>query len=246
MADLNALITGSSSGIGLAIAKHLLESLPELQIVGLSRRPGALEENPRFTHWKSELGDPDIAFKRGRRYLQEKQECNLLVHAAGAGLFKPSFEWSTQDLVSLTNLNLVSPMALTGCLTQRLRKSRGLVVFIGSTSSQERAPLGAAYSATKAGLHHFSENYFQENRKHGVRTLHLCCGMTDTEFYDKEKFAPKHGEEFSVQLTAIAELVSFFFQGPGKNSNPSHLVLEPQKVGIRKKNASQECPMQEF
>lgn len=230
-----ALITGCSSGIGLAIAQTLLDTHQSLRVVGLSRQVGPLEAHPRFQHWTTDLSVVAETRKRATRFLQAKHDCPLLVHAAGAGLFSPSTEWTAEQVEALVNLNLTSPMLLTGSLTQKLRKSQAMVVFIGSTSSRERAPLGAAYAATKSGLHHFSENYFQENRKHGVRVLHLCPGMTtDTDFYATERFTPKNGSDFSLVPGQLADLVKFFFSGPGRNLNPTHLVVEPQKVGIEK------------
>lgn len=235
MADLRALITGSSSGIGLALAQHLLEMEPELQLVGLSRQAGPLASHGRFEHWESDLSDPEVANKRASRYLQDVGVCDLLIHAAGRGLFRPSNEWSVEEVQNLMNLNLVTPVGLTGRLTQALRKSQGMVIFVGSTSFQERAPLGSAYAASKAGLHRFADNYFQENRKHGVRVLHLCPGLVKTNFHAQERFEPRAEAEFSVDLQSLAELVWFFFRGAGRGANPTHLVLEPQKVGISKK-----------
>lgn len=236
MANLKALISGCSSGLGLSITEHLLEKEATLQVIGLSRNPGPLAEHQRFEHWQTDLSLPDVPDKRASRYLQEVGQCDLLVHAAGRGLFSPSNEWTGQEIQSLVNLNLSSVITLTGRLSQSLRKHRALVVFIGSTASRERAPLGSAYAACKAGLHHFAENYFQENRKQGVRVLHLCPGMISTNFYQGERFEPESGLEFSVDIEALCELIWFFFRGAGRHINPTHLVLEPQKVGVRKKS----------
>ena len=240
MADLErnttAVITGSSSGIGLAIARQVLQDDDTLNVIGLSRTPGPLESHERFEHWITDLSSPTEVRKRTTRFLQSKRSCPLLVHAAGTGLFSPSNEWEGEQLENLVNLNFTSPMLLTANLTQCLRISGALVIFIGSTSSRERAPLGAAYAATKRGLHHFSENYFQENRKHGVRVMHLCPGMTaDTQFYEEERFRPVDSPEHALVPKQLAQLVAFFFSGPGRQMNPTSLVLEPQKVGVLKK-----------
>lgn len=168
------------------------------------------------------------------RFAKEVGACHILVYAAGMGLFAPSDQWKQETVESLVQLNLTSPMTLCGGLAANLREASGLVVLLGSTSSRERAPLGAAYAATKAGLHHFAENFFQENRKSSVRVLHLCPGMVDTPFYEQERFRPKRGEEYSVDPDALAELVQFFFRGKGQGCNPTHLVVEPKKVGIEK------------
>ncbi len=240
---MKAVISGSSSGIGLAIATHLLRQHQELEVVGLSRSPGPLAENPRFEHWQTDLSQPAQAQARARRFRESGSPCELLVYAAGAPGFRPGDAWTAEELQSLINLNLTSAVTLCSALLPAVKKARGMVVLVGSTAGRERAPLGGAYAASKAGLHRFAEYLFAETRKSGVRVLHLCPGMTDTPFYSQERFAPKEGEQFSLQPQSLAELVDFFWRGPGRLCNPTHLVLEPQQVGLEKRVASQ--PAQE-
>lgn len=231
---MKALVTGTSSGIGLAIASHLLEQHQDLEMIGLSRRPGALESHPRFSHWETDLSQPRLAQSRARRFRETSSSCELLVCAAGTAGFTPTDGWSAEQLERLLAINLNSPIMLCSEMLPAVRKAKGLIVLVGSTASRERAPLGAAYAATKAGLHRFAEYLFAENRKSGVRVLHLCPGMTDTPFYESERFEPAT-EECALSPQSLAELVAFFFRGPGRHSNPTHLVVEPQRVGVRKK-----------
>lgn len=230
-----ALITGSSSGIGLAIASLLLERHEELRVVGLSRRAGPLEGNERFHHWPTDLCDLDATASRARRFRQDFGRCELLVCAAGRAGFPPTDAWSATELDALVRLNLTSPMLLCAEMLTSLRAARGaLLVLVGSTSARERAPLGAAYAATKGGLERFAESLFMESRKQKIRVLHLCPGMTATPFYESERFAPEQGEETELQAEDLAGLVDFFFSGEGRRMNPTQLVLEPQRVGVRK------------
>lgn len=234
------MITGASSGIGLSIARRLLQRHQELSVVGLSRRPGPLEGEARFSHWPTDLTDLEATASRARRFSQEMGNCCLLVCAAGQAGFHPTDAWTPSQLDALVRLNLTSPMLLCSKMLPSLRAAKGaLVVLVGSTSARERAPLGAAYAATKGGLESFSESLFMESRKQNVRVLHLCPGMTDTPFYQSERFSPEEGSETALDADDLADLVDFFFAGPGQRINPTHLVLEPQRVGVRKKAPDQ-------
>jgi short-subunit dehydrogenase len=233
----HAVITGASSGIGLAIARRVLRQ-PELGVIGLSRQPGPLQGQPRYQHWPTDLADLEATAARARRFRQEIGRCSLLVCAAGQGGFRPTDAWSAQELDNLVRLNLTSPMLLCAEMLSSLRAAGGaLVVLVGSTSARERAPLGAAYAATKGGLERFAESLFMESRKQSVRVLNLCPGMTDTAFYQGERFSPEEGEETALSADDLAGLVDFFFAGDGRRINPTQLVLEPQRVGILKKSA---------
>lgn len=236
---MKALMTGTSSGIGLEIATLLLASHPEIEVVGLSRRAGPLTAHARFQHWETDLAQIHETTARARRYKQEIGNCDLLVYAAGRPGFSPTDGWNPSELSEMMNVNLTSAMILVGQMLPALGKSDSpMVCLLGSTSARERAPLGAAYAASKAGLHRFAESLFAEKRKSGLRVLHLCPGMTDTPFYDSERFEPKLGSAYAVNAQTVAQTMLFYFSGPGKQCNPTHLVLEPQKVGVRKKSNS--------
>lgn len=234
---MKGLITGSSSGIGLAVARSLLDHNPQLELVGLSRRAGPLQHE-RFTHWETDLSNLGATAARARRFRQEHKACQLVVCAAGRGSFSPTDSQTSEGLDSLVRLNLTSPMLLLSEILPALRQSTGgaLVVLVSSTSALERAPLGAAYAATKGGLQRFAESLFMEGRKQGIRVMDLCPGMTSTAFHDNERFAPEESPETALQPEDLAALVQFFFAGPGRRMNPTRLTLEPQRVGLRKKS----------
>jgi short-subunit dehydrogenase len=232
----HALVTGTSSGIGLAIAALLLRRHHDLTVTGLSRSAGPLAGQERFSHWPTDLTDLEATASRARRFGQQVGPCGLLVCAAGRGGFVPTDSWGAQDLNALVTLNLTAPMLLCAEMLPSLRQAQGaLVVLVGSTSGRERAALGAAYAATKGGLASFAESLFMETRKQKVRVLHLCPGMTDTAFHDVERFGPEEGPETALMADDLADLVDYFFAGPGRRMNPTGLILEPQRVGVRKK-----------
>lgn len=231
---MSALVTGSSSGIGLAIASMLLDN--GTPVIGLSRQPGPLQAHPHFAHWPTDLTDLTATISRARRFRQEQGSCSILVLAAGAGAFSPTDSQSADEISYLVTLNLTSPMALCSHMLPSLRQSASaLVVCVGSTSARERSALGATYAATKAGLQSFSESLFMENRKLGIRVMYLAPGMTATNFYQHERFEPDPSEQTALSAKDLAATVFFFYQGPGQHLNPTNLVLEPQRVRIRKK-----------
>ena len=90
----------------------------------------------------------------------------------------------------MVRTNLIAPMVLTRATLRHLEASRGYVVNIASTAALNPGPFGAAYGATKAGLHQFGQALFSEVRKSGVRVVTLYPDMTRTPFYDHADFEP--------------------------------------------------------
>jgi benzil reductase ((S)-benzoin forming) len=151
-----AVVTGTSSGIGLAVALILLQR--GWRVVGVSRRPGQIE-NPNYSHLRLDLGKTAEAIAeidaRVGSLLSEPaiERLALVNNAALGGLLGPVEQLDTAALLSVYAVNVVAPMALMGWLLRR-GPSRATIriVNVSSGAAGQALPGLAAYGSSKAAL----------------------------------------------------------------------------------------------
>ncbi|MEG5264480.1 SDR family oxidoreductase [Pseudomonas sp. JDS28PS106] len=186
-----ALITGASSGIGLAMAEALARRGRSLILVARRRdllETIALELTQRFDvevlFRACDLGEP----LRLSGFLLELEDgahqIDLLVNAAGIGSGGPFLaqDWSTeQDLIDLNILALTRLCHTVGNLMAV--QGGGQILNVASVAGFKPGPWMSTYSASKAYVLHFSEAFREEARKSGVKVSVLCPGPTRTAFF---------------------------------------------------------------
>jgi NAD(P)-dependent dehydrogenase (short-subunit alcohol dehydrogenase family) len=202
--DRAALITGGSSGIGLAIARMLRDEGYELTLA--SRRP------ERVQAAAEELGAVAVAADVGnaddcRRIVAEHRErfgrLDMLVNSAGIGIGGrvedlPAKHFDLQVAVNLRGLFLVTQAAIP-----LLRESRGWIVNLASIAGTLPTPGLATYGATKAAVISLTRSLNEELGADGVRALALCPGFVDTPMAE---WSGLTGEEM-IQPEDCAEVV---------------------------------------
>ncbi|MCY4544525.1 MAG: SDR family NAD(P)-dependent oxidoreductase [Gemmatimonadetes bacterium] len=228
-----ALVTGASSGIGLAIAARLVES--DYDVYGYARDHGKTSfRHARFKPVECDVTDTRMLLERTGELLKETGGLKVLVNNAGVGFFGPHATMAPGRIERMVRTNLIAPMVLTRAALRHLEASRGYVVNIASTAALNPGPFGAAYGATKAGLHQFGQALFSEVRKSGVRVVTLYPDMTRTPFYDGADFEP--GEEPGAHITpecvagAVAQAVD-----QREGTVITQIVIRPQRTQVVRK-----------
>lgn len=175
-----AIVTGASSGIGLATARALFDA--GAKVHGLARRRS---EGPFESHLL------DVADAHAVdcliREIGEREGIDILVLAAGLNIPGRRLEQLTSaswgDLIAV---NLSSAFYCVHSAYAYLRISQGSVVLIGSVSGAwPDAAAGAAYQAAKSGLLAFCRGANLEEHEHGIRFSIVLPGLTDTPMLDK-------------------------------------------------------------
>ena len=232
-----ALVTGASSGIGLAVAKRLVEM--GYDVYGYAREHGKTSfRHTRFTAVECDVTDTPVLLERTEALLRETGGLKILVNNAGVGFFGPHAAMAPERIERMVRTNLIAPMILTRAILKHLEKSQGFVVNIASTAALNAGPFGAAYGATKAGLHQFGQALFSEVRKSGVRVVTLYPDMTRTPFYDHADFEP--GEDPGTHITpecvadAVAQAVD-----QREGTVITQFVLRTQRTQVARKGPSQ-------
>lgn len=142
-----AVVTGGSTGIGLSICEHLLES--GYRVISLARR-GSPTPHERLIDMEVDLSDPAATAAAGKKIAAE-HDVRVLVH--NAGVIRPDLlpDVDVTDLEYITRLHLEAAIILTQAFCPAMEKlGNGRIIVIGS-----RAMVGmvtrTSYAATKAG-----------------------------------------------------------------------------------------------
>ena len=186
-----ALITGASSGIGLAMAEALARRGRNLILVARQRdllETIALELTQRFgvevLFRACDLGEP----LRLSGFLLELEDgthqIDLLVNAAGIATCGPFLaqDWGAeQDLIDLNILAMTRLCHTVGNLMAL--HGGGQILNVASVAAFQPGPWMSTYYASKAYVLHFSEGLREEGKKTGVKVSILCPGPTRTAFF---------------------------------------------------------------
>lgn len=229
----SAIVTGASSGIGLEIAKVLLDM--RYKVYGIARNFSKTDfQHENFIEIVCDITDINLLEKKIKDIRSGEKEIFILVNNAGIGYFGPHEEISTKKIHAMIATNLEAPIILTHILLRDLKRNSGYIINISSITAKKSSPIGCAYSATKAGLSHFSESLFDETRKAGVKVVTIHPDMTKTDFYNNAKFKEGDLPESYITGECVSNVVEMILsQRPG--TVLTDVTIRPQRHVIGKK-----------
>ncbi len=226
----NAIITGASSGIGLACAIKLIGM--GYKVLGISRDFTKCNcDHHNFIHITC-----DLTVKSELLNLQhkiDKDKTYVLINAAGVGHFAPHEELQISQIEEIIQLNLTAPLLLTKLFLRDLKKNSGYIFNISSISGQQPAIFGAAYGASKAGLQHFGLSLFKEARKSGLKVVNIAPDITNTHFFDDLNFKPSSDPMSYIEPEDIADIIEHTLN-LRSNTVITNITLQPQKFKLQK------------
>ncbi|NEQ49648.1 MAG: SDR family NAD(P)-dependent oxidoreductase [Leptolyngbya sp. SIO3F4] len=205
-------ITGTSSGIGHALVRHILaEDIGT--VTGIARRAVDIHDD-RYTHVQGDLSDP--AFVNGWQFEVPTETTHVyLVNNAGTiGDIHRQGEADPEAIAQLFYLNLTSPAILINRFIGSVPSDKqGIILNISSGAAQYAIDAWAPYCGSKAGLDHFSRVVATELSitQKDVRIFSVAPGIVDTEMQgvirasDPNQFS-RHGDFVSMKHSG--ELVS--------------------------------------
>ena len=229
-----ALITGASSGIGLAAALRL--AAEGYKVYGIGRHyDESLTYPANFYRYSCDITNTQNLSQTLadiRKQLPEPAP-DILIHSAGIGLYGLQETLKNTDIQSLIRTNLESPILITTeFLSFMKQRKSGHIIFISSITAKKSNTYGCAYGATKAGLLSFANSLFDEVRKYNIKVTTLLPDMTKTNLY--------RNADFTADDTAclfpedIADTISCVLSA-GEHLNVTELTIQPQKHRIQKK-----------
>jgi short-subunit dehydrogenase len=184
-----ALVTGASSGIGLALARLLAREGHDLILVARDRprleeaAAAAREARVAATVLVKDLSEPGAAGALMAEVARAGLAVDVLVNNAGMsthGLFLGN---DPDRILATIRLNIEALTQLTRlCLPGMVSRRRGKILNVASTAAFQPGPLMAVYYASKAYVLSLSEALAEELAPHGITVTALCPGPTRTQF----------------------------------------------------------------
>jgi NAD(P)-dependent dehydrogenase (short-subunit alcohol dehydrogenase family) len=230
VAERAALVTGGSSGIGLAIARALGEDGYAVTIA--ARRPDKLEAAARELEGEGlevqavpvQLGDEDDVRAMVAAHRERFGRLDVLVNNGGVGIGEPMHEITTKKLDIQLGANLRGLILATRESLPMLREAgaehhKALIVNMASIAGKAGQAWLSVYSATKAAVVGFSQATQKECEQDGIQVTAFCPGFVDTAMTEFIKEQVK--AEDMIRPEDIAEAVRYLLR-----TSPTCLVPE--------------------
>ena len=200
----SALITGGSSGIGLAIGKMLRD---EGFAVTLASRTAEKVEAAA-----AELGAHAIAADVSREedcarvvaeHVAREGGLDVLVNSAGIGIAGRVEDAQVKHIDRQIGINVRGLILVTQAALPHLREAKGWIVNLASIAGTQPVAILPVYAATKAAVISLTHSLNADLDDDGVRSIAICPGFVDTPMAE---FAGIPGEEM-IQPEDCAEVV---------------------------------------
>lgn len=190
LAGKTALVTGSASGIGRAIAIELARQHVDLFLVDLDHERLAettdevRQHHPQVTAHVADLTRTEDIQGIVDRLLNRWNGVDILVNNAGVAFHGSTHNMTDEHWDRVMAVNMTAPILLTRkLLPAMLGRSEAHILNVCSIAGLVAAPRTAAYHASKFGLVGFSESLRAEYGPRGLGVTALCPGFVRTEIF---------------------------------------------------------------
>lgn len=204
-----ALVTGSSSGLGLEITKSLLYS--GYTVFGGSRS-GTDVEHENFYDVELDIASEESVEEFFETIREFTDQVHLVVNNAGICEMSPVAEMSVENFENHLAINTVGPFLLFQGLESFLVKNETHIISILSTAAHYGYPNVSAYNASKFGQLGLIESLKKEWKDHKLRFTNLFPGAIDTPLWDK--MGTKFARDKMLKTSDFMSVFNFIVQAP--------------------------------
>lgn len=204
---MNIIITGSSRGIGLELAKLFCKDSNN-SVIGISRSNNnsiimdEIGKNSKFTPIQYDLSSVQVDFSQ--KISQHLKEVDILINNAGYLVNKPFEDLCDDDFDTMFNVNVKSVFKIVQQLLPHFSHNAHILNISSMGGFQGSAKFSglSLYSASKGALNTLTECLAEELKKRNIKVNSLSLGAVNTEML-KEAFPSYHAPLEAIEMAAF-------------------------------------------
>lgn len=218
--DRCAIVTGSSSGLGLEITKSLLSS--GYKVFGGSRS-GTDIEDENFYDVELDISSEESVEEFYETIREFTPVVHLLVNNAGLCEMNPVSETTTESFEQHLATNTLGPFLLFKNFESFIVSGETHIISVLSTAAHFGYPNVSAYNASKFGQLGLLESLKKEWKDHKLRFTNLFPGAIDTPLWDK--MGTKFSRDKMLKVSEFMEVFNFIIRAPSAIQFPEITFL---------------------
>jgi len=224
-----AIVTGSTKGIGLAIAERMVNE--GASVVVSSRTPADVDSvaerlGEHAIGIPCDVADPAACQRLVAQTVERLGRLDVLVNNAGFGIFKPISEMSVEEWQRQIDVNLGGVFYLSKAALSHLSATGdGFIINIGSLAGKNPFATGTGYNASKFGLVGMTEAMMLDVRHDDVRVSIIMPGSVNTHFAGMEQKAER---AWKLEADDVALAVMQLLEYP-KEAHVSRIEMRPSQ-----------------
>ena len=184
-----AIITGSSSGIGFAVAKGFVQNGAKVVICGLTDESAIEAQNNILKEYpnadmlaiKVDISNTVEVENLFKKTYEKWGRIDVLINNAGIAPAKALEEMTDDDFINVININLTGTFRCTREAVKYMKENGGSIINTSSFVSLYGSPNQSAYSASKAGMHGLTKSNAKELGKYQIRVNAIAPGVVMTD-----------------------------------------------------------------
>lgn len=202
------IVTGASSGIGLAMTEALL--VDGYDVIAIAKDFSSFKvEHDRLRIEKLDVSVLDNLAQASNDILKSiNKPIKALVNNAGLGKMAFLEQLSVADMRMVMDINFMSHAIITKAFLPTLKQQgEADIIFTGSEAALKGARQGSIYCASKFAVRGFAQSLREECGKSRVRVTLINPGAVRTPFFDELHFEPGADSENAIEALDIAEIL---------------------------------------
>lgn len=226
LSNINALVTGGSSGIGKATAKAIIEAGGQAVIAarGMERLENAADEIGAIPI-QCDVSVESEVFDLVEDTIEELDHYNVLINNAGYGEFSKLINLTAKEFEQQLKTNTIGAM-VTARESARyfIQQEYGNIINISSTAGKRGYEGGTAYVASKFAMGGMTECWRSELREHNIRVMQINPSEVQTKFFENAGRGSRSFNETKLIADDIAQTICSMLSLPDRGFIPETSV----------------------